>query len=181
MRALTRDPAGTDRLHPGVPAIGGDLSEPATLGPALAGVTAMHLISIGGDDYAPLQTAAAVLARAADVGVRRVAVLTGTEDELAVADAVAASGLEWTHVRSVEFMANKLGWAESIRAEGVVRAPFATQPHAIVDEADVAAVALIAGGYSGRTYTPTGPQVLTRSRPHGRSETPSAGTSGSSS
>ena len=83
--------------------------------------------------------------------------LTGTADELAVADAVAACGLESTHIRPVEFMANKLGWAESIRTEGVVRAAFATRPHAIVDEADVAAVvaaALAEDGHSGRTYVP---------------------------
>lgn len=42
------------------------------------------------------------------------------------------------------------------------RAPFGTQPHAIVDEADVAAAAaLVEDGHAGRTYTPTGPDVLT--------------------
>ena len=163
VRALTRDPAGVT-VPAGVEIVGGDLTAPDTLPAALAGVTGMHLISIGGDDYAPLQTAAMVLARAVEAGVRRVTVLTGSEDELAVAQAVAASGLEWTHVQPVEFMANKLGWAESIRAEGVARAPFATQPAVIVDEADVAAVAaaaLLEDGHSGRTYTPTGPEAVT--------------------
>ncbi len=163
VRALSRNQMAGG-LPAGVHTVVGDLTSPVTLGPALTEVTAMHLISIGGDDYAPLQTAPAILARAADAGVRRVTVLTGTRDELAVAEAAAASGLEWTHVRPVEFMANKLAWAKSIREEGVVRAPFAAQPHAIVDEADVAAViaaALVKNGHSGRTYTPTGPQLLT--------------------
>ena len=163
VRALTSDPAGVT-VPAGVEIVGGDLTAPDTLPAALAGVTGMHLISIGGDDYAPLQTAAMVLARAVEAGVRRVTVLTGSEDELAVAQAVAASGLEWTHVQPVEFMANKLGWAESIRAEGVARAPFATLPAVIVDEADVAAVAaaaLLEDGHSGRTYTPTGPEAVT--------------------
>ena len=163
VRALTRNPT-SKRLPERVEAVSGDLTAPDTLGRAMAGVTAMHLISIGGDDYAPLHTAEEVVARAVDAGVRRVTVLTGTEDELAVLEAVAASGLAWTHVRPVELMSNKLGWAESIRSEGVVRAPFAEQPHAIVDEADVGAVvaaALVEDGHSGRTYTPTGPQALT--------------------
>jgi uncharacterized protein YbjT (DUF2867 family) len=97
--------------------------------------------------------------------VRRITVLTGTDDELAVTRAVEAAGVEWTHVRPSEFMANAHFWAESIRAEGVVRAPFGQQPHAMVDEADVAAVAvsaLLEDGHSGQTYKPTGPEALTR-------------------
>ncbi len=89
--------------------------------------------------------------------------LTGTEDELAVAAAVADSGLRWTHVRPVEYMANKLQWAEVMRREGAVRAPFATQPQALVHEADVAAVivvALLDAGQSGKTLIPTGPEAL---------------------
>lgn len=163
VRALTRRPAGAT-LPAGVEIVGGDLTAPDTLTAALAGVTGMHLISIGGDDYAPLPTATQVLARAVKAGLRRVTVLTGSEDELTVARAAAACGLEWTHVRPVEFMANKLHWGGSIRAEGVVRAPFGTQPHAIVDEADVAAVvtsALLEDGHSGQTYIPTGPEAVT--------------------
>jgi uncharacterized protein YbjT (DUF2867 family) len=163
VRALTRDPARA-ALPAGVEVAAGDLTAPDSLTQALAGVDRVHLISIGGDDYAPLHTATKVLARVRAAGVRRVTVLTGTAGELAVADAVAASGLEWTHVRPVEFMANKLQWAEPLRARGVVWAPFATQPHAIVHEADVAAViatALTEDGHTGQTYTPTGPEALT--------------------
>jgi uncharacterized protein YbjT (DUF2867 family) len=92
-------------------------------------------------------------------------VLTGTDDELAVARAVEAAGVQWTHLRPAEFMSNALFWEASIRAEGVVRAPFGRQPHAMVDEADVAAVAvsaLLEDGHAGRTYTLTGPEAFTR-------------------
>lgn len=163
VRALSRDPQAAG-LPSAVEAVRGDLTAPDSLVPALAGVWAMHLISIGSDEYAPLQTAPQLLARAAEAGVRRVTALTGTDNELGVADAIATCGLEWTHVRPVEFMANKLEWAESVRTEGVVRAPFAAQPAAIVDEADVAAVivsALLEAGHSGRTYAPTGPETVT--------------------
>ena len=143
----------------------GDLAAPETLLPALDGVASMHLISFSDDGYTPLQTAPEVLELATQAGVGRVTVLTGTDDELAVARAVEAAGVEWTHLRPGEFMANALFWAESIRTEGVVRAPFGGQLHAMVHEADVAAVvvtALLEDGHAGKTYTTTGPAALTR-------------------
>jgi uncharacterized protein YbjT (DUF2867 family) len=79
--------------------------------------------------------------------------------------AVEAAGVDWTHVRPLEFMANKLAWADSIRTEGVVRSGFGGFAIAMVHESDVGAViaaALTTDGHAGRTYTPTGPEVLTR-------------------
>ena len=163
VRALTRNPSKAG-LPGAVEIVAGDLTDPTTLETAFHGVTTLHLISLGGDDYAPLKTAREVIDRATSAGVRRVTVLTGTADEVAVARAVEDSGVEWTHVRPVEFMSNTLQWAGSIRAERVVRAPFGLQPHAIVHEADVAAVvvaALLEDGHAGQTYTPTGPEALT--------------------
>jgi uncharacterized protein YbjT (DUF2867 family) len=124
----------------------------------------MHLIRLGGDDDAALTTGAEIMTRAAAAGVQRVTVLTGREDELAVADVVASSGLLWTHVRpAVDFMANKLEWAPSIAAEGTVRAAFAGFRTAMVHEADVAAViaeALTSDAHAGQTYPPSGPEVI---------------------
>ncbi|NUU26382.1 MAG: NAD(P)H-binding protein, partial [Streptomycetaceae bacterium] len=56
VRALTRDPAGA-RLPPGVEAVGGDLTRPDTLAPALDGVTGVHLITFAAADGSPLRTA----------------------------------------------------------------------------------------------------------------------------
>jgi uncharacterized protein YbjT (DUF2867 family) len=99
--------------------------------------------------------------------VQRVTVLQGGEQG-SVEQAVAASDLAWTFIQPVEFMANMLEWAESIRSEGVVRAAFGNRLTAIVHEADIAAVAAAAlveeGGAPsgpGKTYTVTGPQALT--------------------
>lgn len=164
VRALTRDP-DTATLPPGVEAVRGDLTDPVSLAPALEGVEALHLIAFGGDAYAPLRTGPGLLEQAVAAGVRRVTVLTGTDDELAVLRAVEAAGVAWTHVRPVEFMGNARHWADAIRSDGTVRAPFGDQPGAVVHEADVAAVivaALLQDGHAGRTYTPTGPQALTR-------------------
>ena len=164
VRALTRDPAKAD-LPAAAEVVAGDLTAPETLAPALQGASAMHLIAFGDERYTPLANAAEVVELATRAGVRRITVLTGTDDELAVARAVEESGVEWTHLRPAEFMANALFWEPSIRTEGVVRAPFAHHPHAMVDEADVAAVAVSAlreDGHSGRTYQLTGPAALSR-------------------
>jgi uncharacterized protein YbjT (DUF2867 family) len=75
-----------------------------------------------------------------------------------------ASSLAWTFLGPVEFMANMLEWAPSVRAEGVVRAPFVDQGGPSVHEADVAAVAVAAltqDRHGGQTYWITGPEVLT--------------------
>jgi uncharacterized protein YbjT (DUF2867 family) len=166
VRALTRRiPDARAILPAGVEIHEGDLTDLETVVPALEGATALHLIALAGDGYGVLPTAPAVVEAAVGAGVRRITVLTGTDDELAVARAVEASGVAWTHVRPLEFMANKLAWADSIRKEGVVRSGFGSHVSALVDEADVAAVivaALTGDGHAGRTYTPTGPEALSR-------------------
>lgn len=161
VRALTRNPAEAD-LPDGVEVVHGDLTDPATLAPALDGVTAMHLLTTGGADSAPLPTGPEIVAAATAAGVRRVTVL-GT-GEGPVEQAVAASDLEWTALWPIDIMANTLGWADAIRAEGAVREPFGGRRTASVDEADFAAAVatvLVDGGHAGRTYVVTGPEALT--------------------
>lgn len=162
VRALTRNPARAD-LPGEVEVVAGDLTALETVAPALDGVTGMHLITFGGDDYAALRTAPEIMELATKAGVRRVTVLLGGEKG-PVEQAVEASDLEWTHLQPVEFMANALEWAESIRAEDVVREAFGSRLSAMVHEADigaVAATALVEDGHAGKTYTLTGPEVLT--------------------
>jgi uncharacterized protein YbjT (DUF2867 family) len=94
--------------------------------------------------------------------VRRVSVLSGWE-ESSVEQALRAGDLGWTRLLCVEFMANALDWAASIRDEGVVRV-FGNHPGAVVHEADIAAVAVAAlteDGHAGRSYLLTGPEALT--------------------
>lgn len=165
VRALTRRPAAAD-LPAGVEIVEGDLARPHSVASALRGVTALHLIALAGDDHRPLATAPDIVGAAVEAGVKRITVLTGTDEELATARAVEASGLDWTHVRpAVEYMANRLLWADAIRAAGVVHDGFVGRRDAMVHEADVAAViatALTEGGHAGRTYAPTGPDAITR-------------------
>jgi uncharacterized protein YbjT (DUF2867 family) len=62
-------------------------------------------------------------------------------------------------------MANMLQiWASTIRAERVVRYPYADEPMNLIHEADIAAVAtaaLLEEGHNGRAYTLTGPALIT--------------------
>ncbi|MFI8912946.1 NAD(P)H-binding protein [Streptomyces sp. NPDC053513] len=169
VRAMTRAPEKA-ALPAGVEVVRGDLADPASLDAALAGVDRAYLFPLPG-------TAEEFTARAAKAGVRRIVVLSSVSAEYADGDysgdhhtaverAVEASGLEWTHVRPGEFMANVLNWwAPSIRAENVVRAPFGGTRSAPVHEADIADVALAAlleDGHVGKAYSFAGPQSLTK-------------------
>ena len=162
VRALTRNPAKA-KFSQGVEVVAGDLTNPATLASALEGVTGLHLITFGSDNYAPLQTGQEIVALAEKAGVERVTVLSGGQNS-PLEQAVQASSLMWTLLQPVEFMTGALDYAESIRAEGVVRQPFGDRKTAIVHEVDIAAVGAVAlteEGHAGKSYWITGPEMLT--------------------
>ncbi|WP_444830444.1 NAD(P)H-binding protein [Actinokineospora sp.] len=155
--------------RPDVEVVRGDLAEPASLDAALRGVERMYLFPVP-------QTAQEVVARAARAGVRRIVVLSSSSVHdvtnfsgayhRAVELAVEQSGLEWTLVRPDEFATNVLWkWGHSIRAESVVRAPYAKARRALLHEADIAAVAaaaLLEDTHVGESYELTGPELLSQ-------------------
>jgi len=168
VRALSRDPA-TAALPAEVEVVRGDLTDPTSLAPALQGVEAVHLITFdaprGSGGGAPLTEVKPLLAQLRSAGVRRVTVLQNgypgpLEAALAEQDAIG-----WTILQPVELMANMIGdWAEQIRAAGRVEEPYVDRLSAMVHEADigdVAALALIGGGYEGAELVITGPRPLT--------------------
>ncbi|GAA3187074.1 NmrA family NAD(P)-binding protein [Nonomuraea roseoviolacea] len=165
VRALTRDLSRASALLPaGVEVVAGDLADPGSLVRAFDGVTAAHLITFAGDDYAPLKRGDEIVELAVKAGVRKVSVLGGRADG-PLEQALVATDIEWTLLNPVEFMSNTLRWwAGSVQAHGVVREPFGDRLSALVHEADIAAVAaavLTGEGHGGRTYTLTGPEALT--------------------
>ncbi|WP_436759864.1 NmrA family NAD(P)-binding protein [Streptosporangium sp. V21-05] len=159
VRALTRNPAAAAGRFPAeVELVAGTHTAPEKLDAALDGVSRLHItVTAGLAEVGP-----ELVQRAVAAGVRRLTVLWGGwvgPAEQAVAD----SGVEWTRLEAQEFMSNTLTWAESIRAEGVVREPY-DFPSALVHEADIAAVAAVAlldEGHAGRSYNLTGPEPLT--------------------
>jgi uncharacterized protein YbjT (DUF2867 family) len=165
VRALARSGggpiAGADRAV-------GDLDRPESLGPALDGVTGLFLLP----GYRDMP---GVLAAAQAAGVTRVVQLSGSSAAggdttnaisaymIRTEEALRASGLQWTILRPFGFMSNTLEWAPQLREGDVVRAPFGGVRVAVIDPADIAAVAataLIEDGHEGRAYTLTGPESL---------------------
>ncbi|GHH84501.1 nucleotide-diphosphate-sugar epimerase [Kitasatospora indigofera] len=173
VRAVTRDPAAA-RLPADVETFGGDPSRPASVAPALDGVTALFLHPRAVGD-----AAAGLVALARERGVRRVVALSAlnVDDPLdeqpsrfrgdrnkEAEDAAAASGLEWTSIRASSFAGNALtAWGAQIRAGDVVRYVHPDFQESPVDErdlAEVAARALLTDEYAGRRLELPGPQSL---------------------
>ncbi|QKW27202.1 NAD(P)H-binding protein [Streptomyces seoulensis] len=161
----------------GVRHLTADLARPAELKPALAGAAALFLL-LSGDLHAAGHRPADLIAEAAAAGVRRVVLLSSqgvatrpfgpTRIALReLEDTLRASGLEWAVLRPGGFASNALWWAESVRAQGLVAAPFGDVGVPIVDPADIAAVAaacLLEDRHAGGVYELTGPEVITPRR-----------------
>ncbi|MDQ0383316.1 uncharacterized protein YbjT (DUF2867 family) [Streptomyces sp. DSM 42143] len=167
MRGLTRD-AGRASFAEGIEAVEGDLAQADSLKAALEGVRSLFLLSGMGAE-------AEVLASARQAGVEHVVLvssitvqthphLPAAVENLAVERLLKASGMAWTILRPTQFASNTLWWAQSIRDQGVVRAPYADIGLPTVHPADIAAVACAAltePGHRGQTYALTGPECIT--------------------
>ncbi|MFH8555630.1 SDR family oxidoreductase [Streptomyces celluloflavus] len=158
----------------GVRHLAADLTEPASLEPALTGAKALFLL-LSGDLHAPGAGPADIIGAAAANGVRRVVLLStqgvatrpfgATRIAMrALENVLRESGLEWAILRPGGFASNALWWAESVRAQRVVAAPFGDVGVPIIDPADIAEVAaacLLDDRHTGGVYELTGPEVIT--------------------
>ncbi|EHN79310.1 SDR family oxidoreductase [Streptomyces coelicoflavus] len=164
----------------GVRHVVADLAEPVGLRPALAGAKSLFLL-LSGDLHATGADPAGIIAEAAGSGVRRVVLLStlgvvtrpfgATRIAMReLEDTLRDSGLEWAVLRPGGFASNALWWAESVRAQRLVAAPFGDVGVPVVDPADIAAVAaacLLEDRHTGGSYELTGPEVIT---PRGQTE-----------
>ncbi|MGH3612000.1 MAG: NAD(P)H-binding protein [Pseudonocardia sp.] len=159
VRALTND-RNRAALPAEVEVFTGYLRKIETVPAALEGVDRMYL--------APTpDTVGEVVALARQAGVRHIVDLSGEPESWwgSVAEAVEASGIEWTHLCPWDFMENATSWAPQIRATGAVREPYpksASAPIAMDDIAAVAATVLLEDTHASHAYTLTGPETLTR-------------------
>ncbi|HEX6527394.1 MAG TPA: NAD(P)H-binding protein [Streptosporangiaceae bacterium] len=166
VRALTT--GGEKGLPAGAEPVTGDLDQPSTLAAALEAASGIFLLP-------GFRDMPGVLAVAARSGLDRVVLLSGSSagsGDLTNAissymirseEAVRASGLAWTILRPSAFMSNAFRWLPQLRAGDVVRLPFAGVPAAVIDPADIAAVAalaLTADGHQEAVYRLTGPESL---------------------
>ncbi|MER5257895.1 NAD(P)H-binding protein [Streptomyces sp. NPDC002855] len=164
----------TTEVPNGVRHVAADLTKPASLKPALAGAKALFLL-LSGDLHATGANPADIIGEAVASGVRRVVLLstlgvvTRPSGQTRIAmraleDMLRESGLEWAILRPGGFASNALWWAESVRAQQVVAAPFGDVGVPIIDPADIAAVAaacLLEDRHTGGIYELTGPEVIT--------------------
>ena len=168
IRVLTRNP---DAVFPdGTQKVVADLGD-SDLAPVLDGVHAVFLLTDG------LNIAAhdhRLVAAALQAGVERIVKLSVrsvghdatdpiTTWHRAGEEAIRDSGIGWTFLRPTALMSNALNWAPMIATDQVVHAPFAVGRAAVVDPADIAAVAaasLTQDGHNHRVYELTGPEPL---------------------
>ncbi|MFH8491850.1 NAD(P)H-binding protein [Streptomyces longisporoflavus] len=166
-RALVRDPAKA-ALPPTVEAVGGDLNRPRSLRPALDGVDGVFLLP----GYPDMPGLLAEIRRA---GVGHVVLLSsiaapdGDLDNAISAmmirseEAVRASGVPWTILRPSGFMSNTFQWTEQLAAGDTVRAAFPGVAVAMIDPADIGAVAarvLLDEAHHGLAHALSGPEPL---------------------
>ena len=174
VRAVTRRPGSV--AFPGdVEVVYGDGDDVRSLIAAFAGADSAFLMSAQPVGSASHPTHDLHLVEAAvRAGVRRVVKLSvysggGGGDVIAAwhgeaEGAVTASGIPWTLLRPGRFMSNALAWAPMLGRGDTVTVPFARQPAASIDPADIAAVAAVAlcgEDHGGRAYQLSGPEVLT--------------------
>jgi uncharacterized protein YbjT (DUF2867 family) len=158
----------------GVRHVVADLASPASLEPALAGAKALFLL-LSGDLHAAGASPADVIAKAAAEGVRRVVLLSSQGVSTrpfgptriamsALEDVLRESGLDWAILRPGGFASNALWWAESVRTQQLVAAPFGDVGVPLIDPTDIAEVAaacLLDDQHAGGVYELTGPEVIT--------------------
>ncbi|MEW2516273.1 NAD(P)H-binding protein [Streptomyces sp. NPDC046870] len=154
----------------GVRWVRGGAGDAAGIRPALDGARALFLV-LGGELNFRGASPAALLGAVADAGVRRIVLVSSQVSATrpdapsharlrAFEAAVRASGREFTILRPGGFASNALAWADAVRAERTVYAPFGDVALPVVDPADIAAVAAAAlreDGHAGRVYELTGP------------------------
>jgi uncharacterized protein YbjT (DUF2867 family) len=162
--------------NPGVPADGAeaaraDLADPATLEPLLRDAEALFLLW----PFTSAEVTADLAPRVAKIAARHVERVVYLSAQpagerpgsfWALAErAVEDSGVAWTFLRPTGFASNTLMWADQIRAGDVVRWPFGAAARALIDERDIAAVAVRAlteDGHAGARYVLSGPAVITQ-------------------
>lgn len=150
-----------------------DLADPGSLSPAVENADALFLL-LTGPQLVTGPDPERFLEVAAAGGIKKLVLLssqaTGTRPGLAsharlhaFETAIQQSDLDWTILRPTGFFSNTFAWIESIRAEGVIAAPFADVALPAIDPVDIAEVAanvLGTAGHSGTTYELTGPATI---------------------
>jgi uncharacterized protein YbjT (DUF2867 family) len=172
VRVLVRDPgtaAAQALTAAGAQIAAGDLAVPATIDAAMAGVSAVILVS----PAVPAQELN-VVASAARAGVAHIVKVTSKASadspiarrrgQAEIEAGLAATAIPHTLLRSNAYMQNVLALAPAIAATSSFGSAAAQGRAAMADARDVAAVAAAIAaspaGHAGKTYWLTGPELL---------------------
>jgi NAD(P)H dehydrogenase (quinone) len=156
---------------PGIETVILDLDQPATLTSAFKGVDKLFLI-LGNVENREAQARNAIDAAVAAGSVKHVLFysVVGAEYEAilfarqfrAGEKYLEASGLKWTHLRTIFFQENLVGWADGIKQGafyfGIRDGRFA--PLNVGDIGEIAANIVSGSGHEGKAYNITGPELL---------------------
>lgn len=156
---------------PGVEAVRGDLRKPQTLEPFLDGIDAVFLVW----PFMSIEATERLAPRVMSVLTRHVPRIVYLSAQVAadrpdsvwarVERAVESSAESWTVIRPTGFASNTLMWAPQTRTGDVVRWAYGNASRSLVDERDVAAVAvrtLTEDKHDGARYVLSGPETLTQ-------------------
>jgi uncharacterized protein YbjT (DUF2867 family) len=148
-----------------------NLADPVSLEPHLRGADALFLLW----PFTSAEVTATLAAEVAKIAARHVTRVVYLSAQPAgerpgsfwalVEQAIQDSGVPWTFLRPTGFASNTLMWADQIRSGDVVRWPFGAAARSLIDERDIAAVAVRAlteDGHAGSRYLLSGPAVLTQ-------------------
>ena len=168
VRVVSRRPA---RSPDGTEAVRADLADPASLEPHLLGADALFLLW----PFTSAELTAALAPKLAEIAARHVGRVVYLSAQPAgerpgsfwalAEQAIEDAGVPWTFLRPTGFASNTLMWADQIRSGDLVRWPFGAAARALIDERDIAAVAvrvLTEDGHAGCRYVLSGPAVLTQ-------------------
>jgi uncharacterized protein YbjT (DUF2867 family) len=157
---------------PNVEVVIGDCERPETFAHTLEGIDAAMMITRNSLNFVEMEANFIEAAKAARVGrfVKFSAVGADVDDETQVKrshaqaeELLKRSGLKWTILRPHFFMQNVLWFVDEIRARGTISLPMKSTRFGIIDFRDIAAVAakcLTQTGHEDRTYTLSGPELL---------------------
>jgi uncharacterized protein YbjT (DUF2867 family) len=168
VRVVSRRPA---RSPEGTEAARADLADPASLEPHLLGADALFLLW----PFTSAELTAALAPKLAEVAARHVGRVVYLSAQPAgerpgsfwalAEQAIEDAGVPWTFLRPTGFASNTLMWAGQIRSGDLVRWPFGAAARTLIEERDIAAVAvrvLTEDGHAGSRYVLSGPAVLTQ-------------------
>lgn len=168
---ITRDASALDGL--GAEVREGDFEDPASLGPALAGVERLLIVSLPRVGERVEHHKAAVDAAAA-AGVKHVLYTSITDpsdsnpafvaaEHRATEEHIRASGMAWTFLRNSIYTEMLVPTAQAALAGGTLLTNEGQGATSYVSRADcaAAAVAVLTGsGHEGKAYDVTGPEAL---------------------